>query len=132
MSSFTVVNGYLTKDVETRKTESGLPVTKFSVASREQRKVNDAWESYTEWYDCVMFGKEGLIKFLKKGTFVTLVCKLQTSRYTKDGVEMKYKNFMVQEINGFINKEQATGGYITPAVEAPEAYSVPAAEDDPF
>lgn len=52
------LSGNLGADAELRYTKSGNPVVSFSLAVNERTPNGDGtWGEYTNWPDCVMFGK---------------------------------------------------------------------------
>lgn len=73
--------GNLGRDAEQTTTQSGRTVTRFSVATTENRQVNGAWESTTEWHKCSIWGAEYLAAKLKKGVRVYVKGKLQSYEY---------------------------------------------------
>jgi len=106
MNSTAFIVGYLPKDAELKETKAGK-VLKFSVASREQRKVNGNWEEYTEWYNCTIFRKEKLAPHFVKGTFVVLDGSRVTSEYEVDGVKKSSVEYIVFNIRGFVSKKDS-------------------------
>ena len=72
---------------ELRVTASGSSVLTFSVAVNERVKKGDEWEDYTNWVDCVVFGKraESLDRILTKGMKVAVTGRLRYSSWEKDG-----------------------------------------------
>ncbi len=70
------LSGNLGADAELRYTKSGNPVVSFSLAVNERTPNGDGtWGEYTNWPDCVMFGKraEELAPWLRKGTKISLL-----------------------------------------------------------
>ena len=62
------LSGNLGADAELRYTKSGNPVVSFSLAVNERTPNGDgSWGEYTNWPDCVMFGKraEALAPWLR-------------------------------------------------------------------
>ena len=62
------LSGNLGADAELRYTKSGNPVVSFSLAVNERTPNGDGtWGEYTNWPDCVMFGKraEALAPWLR-------------------------------------------------------------------
>lgn len=64
-----IAAGNLTKDAAQRRTQSGDPVTSFSVA------VNDPRTKDTTFFDCSLWGVRGdkVAPYLTKGTKVTVI-----------------------------------------------------------
>lgn len=71
------ISGNITKDAVLRRTQSGEPVTGFSVA------VNDARTKSALFFDCSLWGKRGdaLTTYLKKGTKVSVCGDLGTREH---------------------------------------------------
>jgi single-strand DNA-binding protein len=58
------------------------------VATDHGVKRNDAWENVTDWHSVVVWRKERLVEYLRKGSRVYVEGRLQTRKYTgKDNVE---------------------------------------------
>ena len=82
--------GNLTREVETRFTKSGDPVTTFSIACNESWKGKDGQkQERVEYVNVVTFGKLATIcgEYLSKGKQVYIEGKLKTDKYEKDGIE---------------------------------------------
>lgn len=77
-----VLVGRLTKDIELKYTAGTEPraVARFNVAIRRD-------EDHTDFIPCIAFGKmaENCEKFLKKGSQVGIVGRLQSGSYEKEG-----------------------------------------------
>jgi len=71
--------GYLGRDPEIRRLESGAAVAKLSVATSEGYKdKNDQWQNNTEWHDVICWRNlaERAERDLKKGSLVYVEGKL--------------------------------------------------------
>ena len=82
--------GNLTRDVETRFTKSGDPVTSFSIACNESWKGKDGQkQERVEYVNVVTFGKLASIcgEYLTKGKQVYIEGRMQTDKYDKNGVD---------------------------------------------
>jgi single-strand DNA-binding protein len=79
--------GRLTRDSELKYTAGGVAVCKFSIAVNRSRKVNDRWEDEANFFDVVLFGKQGevLNQYLLKGKQVGIDGELRQERWEKDG-----------------------------------------------
>ena len=97
-----VITGNLTRDSEVRFTASQCAVLSFSVAVNDRRynAADQAWEDYTNYFDCTMFGvrAEKIGKFLPKGTRVAVEGKLRWSSWEKDGQKRSKVEIIVEEI----------------------------------
>lgn len=82
-----VGTGNLAADPELKATKGGTQILTFSIAVNERVKKGDSWEDYTNWVDCVLYGKraESLSRILHKGTKVAVEGKWHQSRWEKDG-----------------------------------------------
>ena len=78
--------GRLTKDPETRYTQGGTAVTRYTVAA--DRIIKREGEPTADFIPCVAFGKaaEFADKYFKQGMRVAVSGRIQTGSYTnKDG-----------------------------------------------
>lgn len=84
-----ILVGYLGKDPEQRFTQSGRPVTSFTLATSERWKVDDGErEQRTEWFNVVVWNRLAEIckTYLGKGSRVYLEGRLQSRSYeTENG-----------------------------------------------
>jgi len=84
-----ILVGYLGKDPEQRFTQSGRPVTSFTLATSERWKVDDGErEQRTEWFNVVVWNRLDEIckTYLGKGSRVYLEGRLQSRSYeTENG-----------------------------------------------
>lgn len=95
------LSGNLGADAELRYTKSGNPVVSFSLAVNERTPNGDGtWGEYTNWPDCVMFGKraEALAPWLRKGTKISLIGHIHTRSYQKDGQSIKRWEVRVDDV----------------------------------
>lgn len=84
-----VVSGNLTRDPETRETQSGMYVMSFGLAVNDRRKnqATGTWEDASHFFDVTMFGDRGrtLSGILRKGMKVVVEGKLRFDSWEKDG-----------------------------------------------
>jgi single-strand DNA-binding protein len=84
-----ILIGNLGRDPETRYTQSGAPVTNFSVATSEnwRDKTSGEQQERTEWHNVVCFARLAEIagEYLKKGSKVYIEGSLRTSDWEKEG-----------------------------------------------
>ena len=84
-----ILVGYLGKDPEQRFTQSGRPVTSFTLATTERWKVDDGErEQRTEWFNVVAWNRlaEVCKTYLGKGSRVYLEGRVQSRSYeTENG-----------------------------------------------
>jgi len=87
-----ILVGYLGKDPEQRFTQSGRPVTSFTLATSERWKVDDGErEQRTEWFNVVVWNRlaEVCKTYLGKGSRVYLEGRLQSRSYETENGKQK-------------------------------------------
>lgn len=126
------LSGNLGADAELRYTKSVNPVVSFSLAVNERTPNGDGtWGEYTNWPDCVMFGKraEALAPLLRKGTKISLIGRIHTRSYQKDGQSIKRWEVRVDDVELMQykrEKQSASVGNDAPALEVVDGgYQVP-------
>jgi single-strand DNA-binding protein len=85
--------GRLARDPETKYTEAGLAITRFTVATDAYKKDDPA-----DFHACTAFNKtaETIAQHLKKGDGILVNGSLKTSKFESDG-QVKYRTeVMVQ------------------------------------
>ena len=112
-----VLIGRLTKDPEVRSTTDGKAVARYTLAV--DRKVAKG-DKATDFIGCVGWEKraEFAEKYLRKGTKIAVVGRIQTGSYTKDGKTV-YTTDVVVEDQEFCEpkgekaeeKEEPQGGF---------------------
>ena len=88
-------SGRITRDCDTRYTQSGKPVSNFCIA------VDTGFGEYkrTEFINCVLWNREGIGNYLTKGKAVTISGEYAESKYTdKDGNERRKVEIKVDQI----------------------------------
>lgn len=97
MANKVFLMGRLTKDPEIRG-EEDKKVSRYSLAV--DRKYKRDGEESTDFLNCVCFGKsaEFAEKYLKKGTKIVVIGRIQTGSYTnKDGQKIYTTDIIVEE-----------------------------------
>ena len=133
-----ILMGRLTRDPEVRYTQSRngeMAIGRFSIAvdRRFARNSQDGNEATADFFNCTAFGKQGefVEKYLKQGTKVVVVGRIQNDNYTnKNGEKVYSVQIIAEEIEFAESKgasQQNQGGY-QPAGEAPAPKN--AAPDD--
>lgn len=103
--------GRLTKDPEVWYSQSKkgeqMAIGKFSLAV--DRRITRDGEPTADFFECAAFGKLGefIEKYLKKGTKVVLVGKLQNNNYTNKNGEKVYSNQIVIDEIEFAESKKA-------------------------
>lgn len=111
MINSVVLVGRLTKDIELRKTQSGLSVASFTIAcdrrlSQEQRNNN---EQSADFINCVAWrgSADFLGKYARKGDTVGVEGKIQTRNYDRDGQRVYVTEVLANSVNLFHSKQTA-------------------------
>lgn len=106
-----VLVGRLTRDIELRKTQSGLSVASFTVAcdrrlSQEQRNNN---EQSADFINCVAWrgSADFLGKYARKGDTVGVEGKIQTRNYDHDGQRVYVVEVLANSVNLLHSKQTA-------------------------
>lgn len=88
--------GNLGNDPETRFTNNGAPIARFSLATKRRWRDNrtEEWREETDWHDVVSFGRNAEIvgEYLSKGRQCLVEGELRTSSWEREGV----KNFRTE------------------------------------
>jgi single-strand DNA-binding protein len=91
MINKTILVGVLVKNAELRKSQNGLKVLKFSLATEETftDKKSGELKKIVEWHNVVKFSPTQEASQFSKGTLVYVEGKLKTSKYQhKLGIDM--------------------------------------------
>lgn len=117
--------GRLVRDPEVRYTQDNKAIARFSIAVDRRFKREN--EQDADFFPCVAFGKLGEFaeKYLKKGTKIVLVGRLQQGSYTnRDGQKVYTTDIIVEEMhfaeskgsgntdNGQVAAGQTTDGFM--------------------
>lgn len=104
-----VLIGRLTKDIELRKTQSGLSVASFTVAcdrrlSQEQRNNN---EQSADFINCVAWrgSADFLGNYAHKGDTVGVEGRIQTRSYDRDGQRVYVTEVLANSVNLLHSKQ---------------------------
>src|SRR5215472_6427531 len=112
-----IVLGHLGKDAETNFTQSGVTVTKFSVATSRRWKdcQSNEWKEETDWHNIVLWRSENLANYLTKGKQVYVEGRLQTRSYEdRDGAK-RYVTEIVADSVILLGGQQGSGSQDQPA-----------------
>jgi single-strand DNA-binding protein len=80
-----VLVGRLVRDVEVKYTQANKAVARFTLAVNRSVKRGDRWENEASFFDMVMWGNEGLHRYLLKGKQVAVEGELNQNRWEQDG-----------------------------------------------
>lgn len=103
--------GRLTRDPEVRYSQGANPmaIARFSIAV--DRRFKRQGEPEADFFNCTAFGKQAefIEKYLKKGTKMVVIGRLQNDTYTnKEGQKVYAVNVMVEELE-FAESKSASG-----------------------
>ena len=105
--------GRLTRDPEVRYTNGDNPVCIARYTLAVDRKISNNNGNNADFIPCVCFGKsaEFVGKYLKKGTKMAVVGRIQTGNYTnKDGVKVYTTEIVIEEQEFAESKNASSGG----------------------
>lgn len=119
--SKTIMAGYLTRDPETRHTNSGKTVVKFGLATNRTFKGSDGERKQSTCFiDVVAWGRTGevIAEYLKKGDPIHVEGHLEFQTWeAKDGSGKRSKHELVVESFQFVggSADKSGGGQTTKA-----------------
>tara|TARA_Y100000310_G_C20430761_1_gene691336 strand:- start:223 stop:636 length:414 start_codon:yes stop_codon:yes gene_type:complete len=95
-----ILIGRLGSDPELRTTDSGVAVCNISLATSETWTADGEKKERTEWHRLVFWRRNAEIvsEYLRKGSQVWIEGKLQTRSFTKDDVERKVTEIVVNNV----------------------------------
>ena len=106
--------GRLTRDPEMRTANKGgeqLDIARFSIAvdKRFNKKSQDGNESTADFFNCTSFGKQAefVNKYLKQGTKVVVVGRIENDNYTNKNGEKVYSVRVIAEEIEFAESKNA-------------------------
>lgn len=99
-----ILIGNLGTDPDTKFTPQGIPVAKFSLATREVWSDRGQKQEATTWHKVVVWNKlaENCAKYLSKGSQIYLEGKIVNGSYEKDGKTFYFSEVHAQQVQ-FIN-----------------------------
>ncbi len=108
-----ILIGHLGRDAETRYTPSGVPVTRFTLATN--RRVKDAstgeWKDETDWHNITVWRQENLAQYLTKGKQVYVEGRLQTRSYDdRESGQKRYITEVIAEEIFLLSSRGESGG----------------------
>ncbi|MHC1670486.1 single-stranded DNA-binding protein [Stenotrophomonas maltophilia] len=109
-----ILVGHLGNDPDTKYTQSGMAITRLSLATTSVRKDKDGnQQERTEWHRVVFFGKLAEIagEYLRKGSNVYIEGSLRYDKYTgQDGVEKYTTDIVADEMQMLGGKQEGQSG----------------------
>lgn len=107
-----VLVGRLTRDVEVRKTQSGLSVASFTVACDNRRRQQDgtSQNNTADFINCVAWRQSAdfLGQYARKGALIGVDGRIQTRSYDRDGQKVYVTEVVVEELE-FAESKNAQG-----------------------
>ena len=86
-TNYSIITGRITKDVHIEKTQSGIDVIRFTVASNRMKKPEEE-QAQADFIQCIAWKNTAtyLARYASKGDKLLIEGKIQTSNYKgKDG-----------------------------------------------
>ena len=134
-----VLVGRLTRDVEVRKTASGLSVATFTVACdrRMARGQDGNNQQSADFISCVAWRQAAdfLGSYAHKGALVGVEGRIQTSNYDRDGQKVYITEIVCDTVNLLESKSQSqnraqNSGYQDNSYQQPYSQPKPSTNDD--
>ena len=139
MISRVVLVGRLTRDVEVRKTASGLSVATFTVACdrRMARGQDGNNQQSADFISCVAWRQAAdfLGSYARKGALVGVEGRIQTRNYDRDGQKVYVTEIVCDTVNLLESKSQSqsraqNSGYQDSSYQQPYSQPKPSTNDD--
>ena len=134
-----VLVGRLTRDVEVRKTASGLSVATFTVACdrRMARGQDGNNQQAADFISCVAWRQAAdfLGSYARKGALVGVEGRIQTRNYDRDGQKVYVTEIVCDTVNLLESKSQSqsraqNSGYQDNSYQQPYSQPKPSTNDD--
>ena len=108
-----ILVGNLGNDPDTKYTQSGMAVTRISLATTSSRKDREGnVQERTDWHRVVFFGRLGEIaaEYLRKGSQVYIEGEIRYDKYTgQDGVEKYSTDIIANEMQMLGSRGDSSG-----------------------
>ena len=114
-----VLVGRLTRDVEVRKTQSGLSVAQFTVACDRRGRSQDNAQQTADFISCVAWRQPAdfLGQYARKGALIGVDGRLQSRSYDRDGQRV-YVTEVVADNVRLLESKGSTAGSDRPPVSS--------------
>ena len=115
-----VLVGRLTRDVEVRKTQSGISCAMFTVAcDRNRKKDENSNEPTADFISCVAWRQPAdfLGQYAHKGSLVGIDGRIQTRTYEKDGQRIYMTEVVADQVR-LLESKSSTAGSDRPPVSS--------------
>lgn len=101
MLNHAIIMGRMTRDPELRRTDSGIPVTSFSIACDRDFSNKETGERETDFIDCVAWRStaEFVSKYFAKGVMIVVSGRIQMRNYTdKEGNKRRVTEIVADNV----------------------------------
>ena len=133
--NFSAIQGRLTRDVEVRRTGSGISVANFTVAVDRDVKGQDG-NKETDFFDCVAWrGTADFVsKYFHKGSQIIVAGKMQSRKWTdKNGNRRVDWNIVAKDVEfGRKKGERSGSGDSNSGSSGSDSLTDVSSEDLPF
>ena len=132
MLNHIIIMGRLTKDVELRRTGSGIAVASFTLAVDRDRK-NDDGEHEVDFIDCTAWRSTGefVSKYFAKGSMAIVSGRLQIRNWTdKEGNKRRSAEVVADSVYFGDSKKSTEGNFTYQAPNASQASENPYAQTE--
>ena len=124
------IMGRLTKDVELRRTSTGVAVASFTIAC--ERDFGQNGQKETDFIDCTAWKQTGefVSKYFKKGSMIIVSGRLQIRKWNdKDGNKRNTAEVVADSVYFGEKKENSHTGFV-PNEKVPNNYMMLEGDDD--
>jgi len=129
-----ILGGRITADPELRQTNSGIPVTTFTVAVNRRSSKDDSQQT-ADFINCVAWRStaEFVSRYFRKGSSICVVGSIQTRSWTDQQGQKRYATEVVIDEANFVDAKSENGGARQgSAPYTPETFgAAPAFSNDP-
>lgn len=111
-----ILMGRLTKDPDVRYSQGEKTTAVARYALAVDRKFKKDREASADFINCIAFGKNGEFaeKYLRKGTNIVVVGRIQTGSYTNKDGQKVYTTDIVVEEHEFAESKKSAGESLPP------------------
>lgn len=122
-----ILGGRLTADPELRTTQSGLPVTTFTVAVSRNYKSNDQ-QPQSDFINVVAWRStaEFVSKYFHKGSSICVIGSIQTRKWQDQNGQNRYiTEVIADEVNFVDSKSDSSSRQAAAPAYTPDSYGAP-------
>ena len=122
-----ILGGRLTADPELRTTQSGLPVTTFTVAVSRNYKSNDQ-QTQSDFINVVAWRStaEFVSKYFHKGSSICVIGSIQTRKWQDQNGQNRYiTEVIADEVNFVDSKSDSSARQTAAPAYTPDSYGAP-------